>query len=397
MVKPAVNCFIKYNLYISTCFFVSCKQRYEPSVPSPIQGYLVVDGFLNNSSDSTILRLSRTTPLINDYYVDRVGELNAHITVEDEPGNIVYTFVPSNNNGSYAVPGMNLGVNKKYRLRIKTMDGNEYLSDDITVKSNPPIDSIAWYRNDDGVTIAVNTHDPTNSTTYYRWEYTETWEYYTPYNSPFKFISGVNPGHFEIRDSGEFVNHCWKTVNSKELLLASSVSLSQDIISRKKLKTIKANSFELAYKYSIIVKQYALEQEAFEYYVALKKNTEQSGTIFDPQPFTLSGNIHCLTNTEKPALGYLTATNLQAKRIFIDNSEVSPWMDDLFCRPPFTVSRDSFDYFFNKVLYPGIAVGTGIEGVYDQYGELIAMKSEYEICADCTVRGGITQKPNFWP
>ena len=386
-----------YYFALTTISLISCRSRFYPEGSEQNLNYLVVDGFLNNGPDSTFIRLTHTTPLVDDYYVDRVGELNAHITVEDETGNIVYTFVPANNNGSYAIPGMNLGVNKKYRLRIKTIDGNEYLSDDITVKPNPPIDSITWRKDDDEVTIAVNTHDPKDSTKYYRWDYTETWEYYTAYNSAFKFISGPNPGHFEIRDSNEFVNHCWKTVNSPEILLASSVSLSQDIISQKKLKTIGANSFELAYKYSILVKQYALQREAFEYYEALKKNTEQSGTIFDPQPFTLAGNIHCLTDTEKPALGYLTVTNLQTKRIYITNSEVYPWMDDLFCPPIYTAPKDSFDVLFNKVLYPGTANRTGIEAVYNQYGELIAMKSELEICADCTIRGGVTKKPDFWP
>jgi hypothetical protein len=376
--------------------FNGCRQRYEQSIQSTLS-YLVVDGFLNNGPDSTIMRLSRTTPLVGDYNVDRVGELSAHMTIEDEAGNIVYTFVPANNNGSYTVPGMNLGMNKKYRLRIKTIDNNEYLSDNIIVKPNPPIDSITWQRSDDGVTIYVNTHDPKDSTKYYRWDYTETWEYYTTYNSAFKFISGPNPGHFEGRDLDELVSHCWRTVNSPEILLASSVSLSQDLISQKKLKTIRVNAFELAYKYSILVKQYALQREAFEYYEALKKNTEQSGTIFDPQPFTLSGNIHNITNADKPALGYLAATNLQTQRIYIDNSEVYPWMDDLFCPPIYTVPKDSFDYFFNKVLYPGTANRTGIEGVYNQYGELIGMKSGLEICTDCTTRGGITKKPAFWP
>ena len=377
------------------CIFIfnECRQRYEPPVLHSNLNYLVVDGFLNNSPDSTFIRLTHTTPLIDDYYVDRVGELNAHITVEDETGNIVYTFVPANNNGTYTVPGMNLDINKKYRLHIKTIDGNEYLSDDIVVKPNPPIDSISWKHNDGKVAISVNTHDPDNNTHYYRWDYRETWEYYTRVTSEVKYTG--EPYFLKKREPGEMINHCWKTNLSKELLLSSTTQLAQDVVSQKNVRFLSANSFELVYKYSILVNQYALSPEAFDYYQALKKNTEQTGSIFDPQPFTLPGNIHCSTNPAIPVAGYMTATNLQSKRIFISNAEVAPWNEYIFCPQPWVVGIDSFNYYFNENGNPGSLKLTPIDAIYIN-GILTGAKAAYKLCADCIYRGGVTKKPDFW-
>jgi hypothetical protein len=44
------------------------------------------------------------------------------------------------------------------------------------VQNNPPIDSISWKRDEEGVRVFVNTHNPEGNTRYYRWEFEETWE-----------------------------------------------------------------------------------------------------------------------------------------------------------------------------------------------------------------------------
>ncbi len=359
-----------------------------------------MDGFLNNSNDSTIIHLSRTTELSEDYTVDRNGEFNAHMTVEDEAGNTVYTFVPVNNKGLYTIPGMNLDENKKYRLRIHTTDGNEYVSDDIPVKKNPPIDSISWLRADNGVTIYSNTHDAENNTKYYRWEYSETWDYSTYYFSEIKYVVDTPaPDYVKIRDQNELINHCWKTLNSKNILLASTVKLSADIISLNPVRFIPLNSFELTFTYSILVKQYALTREAFEYYELLKKFTEQFGSIFDSQPSQLGGNIHCLTNKDASVIGYITATNLQSKRIYITNDQVAPWKEDVYCEPVHIAPPDSFRYYFSSLLPDGQNPPrrTPLEAIYNSLGEMTGIKSGYNICSDCLSRGGINSKPDFWP
>ena len=111
--------------------FISCKEKYEPPVTQLNLNYLVVDGTLINGADSTIIRLSRTQLL--DQNPATKGERNAQVTLEDTDGNTLYNFIQLNEKGDYAVPGMDLDINRKYHLRINTANGSQYVSDDLAV------------------------------------------------------------------------------------------------------------------------------------------------------------------------------------------------------------------------------------------------------------------------
>ncbi|MEJ0101801.1 MAG: DUF4249 domain-containing protein [Bacteroidota bacterium] len=323
---------LKYSFLYALTLVTSCKERYQPPVTKTDLGYLVVDGTLINGPDSTIIRLSRAKKLDEDPTAS--GEQNAQMTVEDSAGNTVYNFSQLNEKGMYVVPGMNLDVNKKYKLRINTTDGNQYVSDNIIIKQTPPIDSINWQLTANGVTIYANTHDPQNNTTNYRWEYIETWDYYTYYYSIIKYRDAPTiDSMFPPRNLDELVLHCWKTVRSAQILLGSSAKLSSDIISLQPIRFIPTSSFEISSIYSILVKQYAVTKEAFDYFENLKKISEQTGSLFDAQPSQLTSNIHCVGKPDEPVIGFATASSLQQQRIFINQSQVAPWTYFIYCPP----------------------------------------------------------------
>ena len=75
--------------------------------------------------------------------------------------------------------------------------------------------------------------------------------------------------------------------------------------------------------YSINVKQYALSHEAYLFFEKIKKNTEQLGSIFDPQPSELQGNIHCITNPAETVVGYVDISEEKVQRNFYQEYESS--------------------------------------------------------------------------
>ena len=94
-----------------------------------------------------------------------------------------------NGDGIYTSPNLNLVLNQEYRLRIVTANGKEYLSEYVVAKKTPLIDSVSFRQNDKGVQIYVTTHDNTNNTRYYLWNYDETWEIRTYYFSNYKYVN----------------------------------------------------------------------------------------------------------------------------------------------------------------------------------------------------------------
>ncbi len=50
---------------------------------------------------------------------------------------------------------------------------------------------------------------------------------------------------------------------------------------------------------------------------------ENAGTLFDPTPTAIPGNIYCIDNPEEPVLGYFEASGVSTRRVFI-NRDLMP-------------------------------------------------------------------------
>src|SRR5471030_2616054 len=118
-----------------------CKKPYNPPAVTTSNSYLVVEGVINSGSDSTFIKLSRTVNLSSKVTINPV--LNATVTVEGDQ-NATYPLTAGANGGTYVSAGLNLDNGYKYRLRIKTPDNKEYLSDFVPLLNPPPIDSIGY-------------------------------------------------------------------------------------------------------------------------------------------------------------------------------------------------------------------------------------------------------------
>ena len=211
-------------------------------------------------------------------------------------------------------------------------------------KSSPLIDTIGWKFKDGGVQTYLNTHDANNTTLYYRWEYNETWEFHSFYDSYIKYDAATN----SVIPRTEQVYVCWHSNNSTNILLGSSAKLSSDVINEMPLTYIEQHSKKLSVLYSLWVKQYALDLKSYNFWQAMKNNTEKVGSIFDPQPNQTPGNIHCATDSTETVIGYIGAGNTIQKRVFIKNSLMPlTWNIFPFC-PTKTVpdNPDSLAYYF---------------------------------------------------
>src|SRR5580692_2572909 len=157
---------------VLSCCLCQCVQQYVSPYKSPATGYLVVDGYISGNG-MTQYSLTRTIPLPGDSTIPVVT--GAQLQVEGSDGS-VYPLSELGN-GQYGVDSLPLSTAAQYRLRITIPGGETYLSEYVPYKPTPPIDSVNWVQNGDGVTIYANTHDPTNSTGYYQWSFYQTYEY----------------------------------------------------------------------------------------------------------------------------------------------------------------------------------------------------------------------------
>ena len=337
--------------------------------------FLVVDGTIGVGQPVKIL-LSRTKNLVDT--VETVREGGAQLQLESEGGS-VYPFTITGF-GEYTAIGVT--TPEKYRLRIRTSDGKEYLSDFVETRTSPAIDSVVWIqRPDDNIYIYVNAHDPENNTRYYRWEFEETEEYHAVYDSNIEFRNGELI--FITPDEMRFA--CFRNYPSEEVLISSSGALGSDVISDFLLTRIPNDNSKISFRYSMLVKQYAITADAYAYWQIVKQNSEQSGNIFDPQPSQLYGNIHNVNDPLEPVIGYLSASTVTEKRIFIRQSQLTniKYPDNEFCNPIFINPSEAAEWLITGRLMPA----------YFTQGALAIAPRE---CVDCRLAGGTTEKPSFW-
>jgi hypothetical protein len=359
---------------------VNCRDPYDIPVKPTDKSLLVVEGVLNSGVGPTTISLTKSGTT-DEFYTPK-PELNAQLVVEGKDNST--QALTGNGSGIYSSPQLTLKPDVEYRLRINTSDGKQFASDFVKVYSTPAIDSVSWKKENDGLTVYVNTHDAAGNAGYYLWDYVETWEYHASFVAHFKW----DPAAADILPMlpSEDFYYCWRNNTSKTLLLASSAQYQTDIIHEMPLVFIPKESEKISVRYSILVHQRKVDKTGYEYLQMMKKNTEQLGSIFDAQPSELRGNIHCLSNPEETVIGYLTATSMTEKRIFITNAQAG--YSYLNMCDNYRISNDP-DTVRNLIPNPYLPFDIDLTNGGGWY---VAPAP----CVDCRLRGGFNVKPAFW-
>ncbi len=248
---------------------------------------------------------------------------------------------------------------------------------------------------------------------YYRWDYQETWAFNSAYESFYK----SNGDTVLARDmANDEIYTCWRGDTSSTIVLGSSAKLAKDVIFNNPITFVTSTDEKIGVEYSILVRQYALSPDAYNFYVNLKKNTEQLGSIFDAQPSQNPGNIHSVTNPKsEPVIGYICVGSTTSQRIFIKKEQLPvKWI----LNSSYTGCEYTYDNHDKlPCCYYQAYAGTILINQVDQFinydkngggGDAIPLSAlrhpgqpptgylaTTKECADCTLRG-TNKKPTFW-
>lgn len=365
---------------IATVSSYHCKKPYVVPESLNNRNYLVVDGFIN-AGDETQLRLSRTRNVGTNKSFP--AETGARVQLQGRDGTLY--FFNEDSVGRYSAFTV-LNPTQQYQLSILTAGNEAYVSDWIDIKNTPPIDSITWAVNKDGLAINVNTHDPTGASRYYRWSYDETWEYHSEYFSKLKYENGA----VVSRTLADLIFTCYRTRPSTSLVYGTSAGLSQDVISQKQVALIPQGDQRPAILYSMLLHQYTLTQDAYNFWETLAKLTQNNGSLFDALPAQLKTNIHKVGDSTVPVIGYLSGSTTATTRVFIPSSSLDHWRYDRFFCDTVRVDVGQEQNTFGRNVY------IPIEERYVMQ-TLVGWQAAPPECVDCRLEGGSLTKPSFWP
>jgi len=376
----------------------SCVTPYMPEVQASTQDYLVVNGFINSQG---VTRLELTRSLALTATKAPAVETRAVVTIQAASGpRFALTESPA---GTYTSGSLNLNPALTYKLSIATAGGKTYETDYLPVKTTPAIDKVHWRYENDGVQLYVDAHDANRNTTYYRWKYEETWQFTSAIESFYQY----NPVTKLVEPRTDDIYHCWGNNISTAIKQTNTTRLNQDVVQDFPLVFLPANSEKLPIRYSILVQQYAQTKEEYDYWEILRKNSENLGTINDPLPSQVTGNVRCLSNPDEPALGYVGVHSVSQQRIYIDRKELPQPYNFVFQ----TGYESCVEVIEDRCPPRGKPLPPGVTTTFNVQGLLITSTScppgtncyltacsyygGFTDCVDCRLRG-TNVKPSFW-
>ncbi len=181
---------------------------------------------------------------------------------------------------------------------------------------------------------------------------------------------------------------CWITLESPVIYTKDLANVEGNLYRKMPLNYVTNETWHLHYRYSLLVRQYALTWNAFHYWNELGKNLQSQGELFDIQPALTPGNICNVNDDEELVIGYFSLAGASEKRIFVDNvPDLDKHIDPKYCMPgqmPRFISRFPVNYL-------PVYIATGYVDGYRKTGEI------HKKCADCReYRGSSHIRPEFW-
>ncbi len=374
------------SILLITICFLGCIEPYAPPQVDDFDDLLVIDGNVNGTTGEANVYLSRSQALNDLSETKFVSGAIVEIRVEN---GVVYVLNEISK-GRYYLDGLNLNYGDKVQLYVSNADGSEYISDLEEYIKTPEIDSITYTSDKTDVTFYVTTHDPNNSTYYYKWEYTETWKFRSAYRSSYYFERTDTTVDVFFRDKSDTLYFCYQYDSSTQIIINNSTRLSEDVIFKYPIAKISNATGKFGERYSLLVKQRALTESAYKYWELLKSNTESVGSIFDPQPSQLANNIQNISHPEKGVLGYFSLYSEDKLRLNISYKDVTPHAYNAgygMCIYDTILVEDMVEQ-----LLPSSYLITGITG---EGPEPYAYTFSNPTCVDCRIKGS-NKIPEFW-
>ncbi|MCH6198031.1 DUF4249 domain-containing protein [Aquiflexum sp. LQ15W] len=361
----------------------SCRDPFEPEVTNADISLLVVEGYIETNGEESTIYISKTNPIRSGSATLPV--IDASVFLISSTGE-EWSFSETDS-GTYSYTGF-FDIQDTYQLGINLTNGKQYLSEPMKPIVTPEINELNFLRDEAGVEIFISTKG-TDEAQYFLWDYEEHWIFRPGVISFLKFENGA----VSKREPDERIDLCWSSNIFPKIILQNSARFADNTIIQRELVRIPNESEKLTQRYSIKVRQRAIDQATYDFWEILRKNSDDIGGIFSPLPSLIGGNIKAISPETDNAIGYVSIGQSASQRIYIDYEDVQPWRIFIpeyeFCFvladtiPP----NEAVTAFNNIDRVPAREV---FDGMF-----FLGYRAATKKCTDCTLRG-TNRAPGFW-
>ena len=367
----------------------SCIKPFDPDIQSSDVQKYVVTGQITDVDGFQFIKISKTSPVGDPQDIPVPG---CSVRILDDKGNSFNMIEKANSNYTAFIDSRFLVPGTSFKIDITTPSGENISSDFDQMGRCPEIDSVYYEKKDlqitntgktfNGIQFFIDLKGAATDSRNFRWEATETWEYHSDY--PLQWYYDGEMHHVYPPDYSLQV--CWTTASINTIFTLSTGNLVENKYAKLPLNFLGSNGPRLLYGYSLLIKQYALSEAAYNYWDQLRTNSTQQGGLYQQQPLTIKGNLHNITNPKDGVLGFFGVSSVKTKRVFIQNV---PGLEVTYTTPCVadTLGWGGLSVYLPSE-YPIYLAGNAIR----PYNYVLSKE-----CVDCRSRGGNTVKPPYWP
>ncbi len=366
----------------------SCIDRFYLEDVADNPQKMVINGAITNNCCEQVITVSYTSS--TEYPVFK-GISDCLIKVIDSKNNSFQFDEDLNNPGHYKriIPEEYLVNGNSFQLVVETPEGKTYKSPFEEMLPSPPIDSIYSFLEHhetakageyiDGLQFYLDFEASDYFGKYYHWIVEETYEYHSTWT-----IGGYSDPKRELPPDWANISRfvCYRTYDLDKIILLSTEGLVENKYKKAKLHFVDDHSQRLLYQYSILIKQRSIGKKEYLYWSELKKNNQETDGLYTKQPALPKGNILNEKDSTETVLGYFSVSSETSKRIIVKKIPELKFRDVGLCKGiPLGSPRPNMLIFLVDILT--------LEG---------KIESGYTTkeCVDCTMHGGVLEKPSFF-
>lgn len=354
---------------------------------------IIIEATITDEFKNQEVHLSRTFKLEEN---GPAPEVYANVSLSGDDG-ILYDFYETTPGTYISFLEFAAQEGVSYELEIITSEGKSYISEPTEIVPNPGIDNlyVSKEENDEGsegLAFLVDNSGNSTSTNYFRYEYEETYKIVSPYKTTRDLVVVDGVGSIVPKTKEEYI--CYNTKASNKIILASTNSFAINALEAFEVRFVPKNDPVLAQRYSLLVKQFALTQEAYTYFATLEKFAGSDDLFSQNQPGFIQGNLFSVDNPEEKVIGYFNVASVVSKRIFVDyldyflTSDRGEFLKCQIVRPEYAIQALAA-LESGRAKFIGYSYGPPNE---EGKGPIRIVAAP---CVDCTLLGS-NVKPEFW-
>lgn len=308
------NIFIYLSLII--LFTQGCIKEVNPSIrqAAPI---LVVEGSITTDAVPYTIKLTNSGALES---ASSIPELNyvkdATVSISDNLGNT--TLLKYTINGIYqTTDSAYIGkVGRSYFIKVKLKNGTTYISTPEKINNPVPIVKVnaTFVEKSDMyfptyLNISIDTKDPATEENFYQWKF-NAWIG--------RKTKGVSCGFGCI-----MFEYCYQKYIDNTVRLLSDAAINGNVILNK---TVGKTYIYYYTDPHIDISQLSLTREAYQFWNRYQDQLTRTGTVLDPLPASIKGNIYNQNDVSDFALGYFSAAAVSHKKVTLVPYSITPYL-----------------------------------------------------------------------